>query len=263
MVRTVLSTNERASNTESESPTGPLMETANRKDLRGIGVYQIEATNGCNLSCSFCPRQTPVLQRAEGFLSIGLLDRVDWKATTYTELQLSGEPLLHPALLPIIQYLHDVGVKVGLSTNLTVWRKQRAVLDELDVLTINDDEFRSVDPEFIAEYEGKTFVQTIGENLPFDDYSRREKYPVPKCITPERYVSIQWDGDVVPCCKAHGKEVVFGNLYREDWGDIMAGETRAKFLGRLRRQEGNGLCEYCLNPNPHQIHERLKEMMSW
>ena len=118
-------------------------------------VYQIELTNRCNLKCPMCLRTTDMV-RGTDLLDIGLLElmvaRGEFNGTSYVELQLAGEPTLHPHLGDIIDYLHTRAfVRVGLSTHGLLIGKRPGVLDallKLDNLTISVD---SVDPAVYAQ----------------------------------------------------------------------------------------------------------------
>lgn len=111
-------------------------------------VYQIEACSACNLQCPMCERTTH-MGRQPGLLQLELLSlmqsRGDFGGSYYVELQMAGEPTLHPQLFQIIRYLKDVvGVMVGLSTHgLNMTSVNIANLLMLDALTISVD---STDP---------------------------------------------------------------------------------------------------------------------
>lgn len=223
-------------------------------EVSKVKVYQIEATNVCNLSCSFCPRFASWYKRPLGFMDPDLLDRVDWLYTAFTEVQFTGEPTLHAQLPEILKRIKKYGVKVGFSTNGTVLDRLEECLNIADVVTVNDDKYR--DPVF--EHHPKVRVQKLGKNYPVEDYSRKRVSYVPSCRTPFEYVSIHWNGDVVPCCKDHGGQHVFGNLWKQTFQEIVTSKKRERFLNGLDLAEANGLCEFCKNPNPHWIHKRLE-----
>lgn len=219
-----------------------------------LKVYQIETTNACNLKCSFCPIFADWYKRPPGFMDPDLIDRVDWSATKYTEVQFSGEPLLHKKLGEVLERIKAKGVRVGFSTNGTFKDRLEAVLPIADSVTVNDDDFR--DPVF--EEKPNVFVQRLGDNSPFEDYTRTKPGVVPQCDTPFGYVSIHWNGDVVPCCKDHSGVHVFGNLFEQTFEQIEHGEVRREFLAGLAAGQANKLCEFCEQPNPHLgIHDRL------
>ncbi len=106
-------------------------------------VYQVELTNSCQLDCVFCIRKDPRVKREVGFLDPKLIHlmikRGDFKGSYFTELQGYGEPLLAPFLEQVIQDLHTVDIKVGLSTNGLLIDRQLTAVQQLDYLTVSLD----------------------------------------------------------------------------------------------------------------------------
>lgn len=223
-----------------------------------LKVYQVETTNACNLTCSFCPKFTDWNKRRIGFMDPDLIDRIDWSGTSYTEVQFTGEPTLHKRLREILERIKAKGVRVGFSTNGTFKDRLEAVLDIADIVTVNDDDFR--DPVF--QDRENVLVQQLGVTYEIEDYSRKVMInPIfPKCSTPFNYVSVHYNGDVVPCCKDHSGVVVYGNLYEQTFEEIANSPKRLAFLKTFEDSTPNGLCEYCHSPNPHEIHERIVKL---
>jgi MoaA/NifB/PqqE/SkfB family radical SAM enzyme len=131
-------------------------------------ISNIEVCSACNLECPMCLRTTH-LGRQPGLVNMKLIklmhERGDFEGTTYTELQMAGEPTLHPKLFDIIRYLQgEVGVLVGLSTHGLEIEK-RDVLQSvlhLDALTISVD---SVNPEVYAKMRVPGKLQDLYRNL--------------------------------------------------------------------------------------------------
>src|SRR5690606_7168015 len=94
---------------------------------RRFKKFYIETTSICNLSCYFCPPT----DRAKGFLSIEqfshTLDEIK-PYTNYIYFHLKGEPLLNPKLGQMLAIAHVKGIKVNITTNGTLIRKNRAKL---------------------------------------------------------------------------------------------------------------------------------------
>jgi len=81
----------------------------------------IEVTNHCNLNCIMCNRQE--MTRPLGDISWNLFTRIvdqTYQTAEIYNLFGLGEPLLHPALFKMIDYCHQKGVPVAISTNATV-----------------------------------------------------------------------------------------------------------------------------------------------
>lgn len=131
-------------------------------------IYAIEATSACNLQCPMCLRSANEIKHP-ALLSLELLKlmqkRGDFAGSYYIELQMAGEPTIHPKLDYIIKYLRqDVGVMVGLSTHGLNMRKKFAsglgvtdALLGLNALTI------SVDSLDADTYHKLRFPANLGE----------------------------------------------------------------------------------------------------
>jgi radical SAM protein with 4Fe4S-binding SPASM domain len=77
------------------------------------------------------------------------------------------------------------------------------------------------------------------------------------CLNPYMSVSIQWDGDVVPCCFACGKQIVYGNAYTSTLKDIWENSYSHKLLTRQmehNHNEGHMPCMYCYQRSPVILH---------
>lgn len=80
---------------------------------------QIELTNHCNIRCTCCPREN--LHRPKGFMDLHLFRKIIGEAAGLgikrAHLYLHGEPLLHPHLIPMIEFVKEKGMGVSLATN--------------------------------------------------------------------------------------------------------------------------------------------------
>jgi len=107
-------------------------------------IYQIEVSSKCNFKCIMCPRSIYKRKDMKPFLDIKLihklLDEGAFRGSYFVELQMSGEPLLHPNLLEIIKLLKSyAGIKIGLSTNGSLITNNLKTLSNLDYITISVD----------------------------------------------------------------------------------------------------------------------------
>jgi len=81
----------------------------------------LELTNFCNFNCTFCPNA--VMTRKREFmdkdLAIRLLDEISGKnlAEEPIQLHLMGEPLLHPHIFDILEFMRQKNLPVRLFTN--------------------------------------------------------------------------------------------------------------------------------------------------
>lgn len=111
-------------------------------------VYQIEVSATCNYNCIMCPAQFFKRQDETKFLSLDLLEKIisqgDLDASYFVELQLRGEPTLHPDLALIIETIKSsyYNIKIGMSTNGSLLDEQKAydlVESGLDYITFSMD----------------------------------------------------------------------------------------------------------------------------
>ena len=258
-------------------------------------VYQIELVGGvCNLKCPECPVTKGEVVRRQNFFDVKFIDvmrrRGDFKNTFYVELQMYGEPLLHPKFDMAVKKLKKAGLMVGVSTNGTIWRKG---LKHVDFITLsadsvqyrigrNEEAFSDVLKRILEETEAKVDVQVIEINdwqeqvrklkKMFKGYEDRVLIrTVPDCfgvkvrktahqdfcVNVLTSVSIHSDGDVVPCCFAWEKELVIGNIYEQSLAEIWQGERRKKLLkgwfsGKIPKK-----CENCKFRSPQLLHWRF------
>lgn len=104
-------------------------------------VYQIELTNDCNYSCDFCIRK--IRPRPVTYIDKELVRTIadrDLGGSYFVELQMAGEPLLHPDFDEIVEILSDKGVLVGTSTNgLLIDKHLDAICQNLHYVTVSVD----------------------------------------------------------------------------------------------------------------------------
>lgn len=127
-------------------------------------VYQVEVTSNCQAKCPRCPRESMVgkprtldVARLQAWI-----ERGDFDGSWYVELQLAGEPLLHPQLAEIIDILRGKGLLVGMSTNGGRLASQIEVVRELDALTISIDD---VDLGIHAQHRPGVNVDELSRGL--------------------------------------------------------------------------------------------------
>lgn len=71
--------------------------------------------------------------------------------------------------------------------------------------------------------------------------------PAMPCPFPWRYLVVQWNGDVVPCCRDCDGEAVLGNVAHQTLREIWNGPAYAAFRTRMAAGEyGDGMCGPCM-----------------
>lgn len=78
------------------------------------------------------------------------------------------------------------------------------------------------------------------------DSAQSTPFPVFQCMTPWMYLSIAWDGDVVPCCFDYDKKYVLGNVRTQGLNEIWNGQPMQKLREEfLSGGVTNPLCQGC------------------
>jgi len=93
----------------------------------------IEITNCCNLSCSFCP----ATKRDQAFMSLDSFEEVLKKLQGHGDhvyLHIKGEPMMHPEFEGILNLCGAYKVKVNLTTNGTLLKKHKDVVEKSKAL---------------------------------------------------------------------------------------------------------------------------------
>jgi len=128
-------------------------------------IYQIEATNACQLDCYMCARK--LMKREIGFLDPKLIElmieREEFRNSYLVELQMYGEPLLHPNIKDIIYLLkNETDVKVGFSTNGLLLEEKLDTILLCDYVTISLD---ADNPETYEKIRGNSSYMKIIKDL--------------------------------------------------------------------------------------------------
>ena len=284
-------------------------------------IYQVESSTLCNYSCNACPRKYYNREDKRTLFEISLLklmiSRGDLKGSFLIELQMSGEPLLHPNLVSMIELIKNEGILVGLSTHGDLFPELLPVCDNLDYITISVDsitrrsEIRkgspfndpdeylkhlfkiavhfakkgiSIDFQFI-ELKGWEKEKAILENYfkcqwafigsynvnirsvsdcailhrSGNRLKSSESNKIGICLNPFTSVSIQSNGNVVPCCFEWGDSLVYGSLYKQSLEEIWNGPGPK----RLREDHQRGfsylpdLCQHCYARSPYLLHWQI------
>ena len=97
--------------------------------------YTVDILSSCNLKCASCPHSIEETDVPKGSMTLetfkSVFDKImeDSPSTSHISLYSWGEPLLHPYLNEIINYVHERNVAVALSSNLSI--KFRSRLDKI------------------------------------------------------------------------------------------------------------------------------------
>jgi radical SAM protein with 4Fe4S-binding SPASM domain len=261
-------------------------------------IYQIEVSSVCNFSCIMCPRNHYNRKDKTPFIDIDLIRKLiredSFKGSYFVELQMSGEPLLHPDLRAIVDLIKTTGVKVGLSTNGSLIHEKIDVLKDLDYITISVDSISdysnirvngkldvllsnidllqrstsaAVDLQIIELKGWEEEVSRLKDIFPsinirtvpdcFITIDYPPSYPsVSKriCLNPWLSVSIHSNGNVVPCCFAFWDDIIYGNIKTRSLKDIWKGKEVEYIRRSHETQSYVSLCKRCYMRSPVLLH---------
>lgn len=92
---------------------------------RPLDIFQIELTNFCDMSCSYCPHAS--MSRNKGHMSAEILEKclthVKHRGKKKVVLHHFGEPLLHPDLQERFEQVKQANLTIQFSTNGTLLEK--------------------------------------------------------------------------------------------------------------------------------------------
>ena len=97
--------------------------------------FTVDILSSCNLKCASCPHSIEETDVPKGSMTLdtfkSVFDKIikDAPSISHISLYSWGEPLLHPYLSEIIDYVHQRNVAVALSSNLSI--KFRSRLDKI------------------------------------------------------------------------------------------------------------------------------------
>ena len=133
--------------------------------------YTVDILSSCNLKCSSCPHSIVETDVPKGSMTLetfkSVFDKImeDSPFTSHISLYSWGEPLLHPYLSEIINYVHERNVAVALSSNLSI--KFRSRLDK--IIQSNPDSLKVSLSGFFPDAYNNTHqggdIELVKENL--------------------------------------------------------------------------------------------------
>lgn len=180
-----------------------------------LRVFQLEVTNWCNATCTYCPQPTHV--RPKGFLAEDVL-HATLRAMSNRSFQLHhfGEPLLHKGLEKLITICAVEGFDVGISTNgktLTQSRLDGLAASGLKWLRLHTDPFgvrlRSFAvPEGLEMTEHRLLVKSDAPKKEMQDFAGyldlagdRPRIGSARCsFLRDDWRVVLWNGDLALCC---------------------------------------------------------------
>lgn len=181
-------------------------------------IYQVDTTNVCNATCTYCPQ--PTHKRPRGEMTMETFEHVLRVARNRTlSLHHFGEPLLHPQLEAFVRTATESGFIVGFSTNgkrLTQERLDRLAANGLGWIRLHTDPFGVrlrdfVTPAGLEFTEHRLLVKSDAPKKSLVSFSGYLDLPAPivgekgpgaaRCsFIVDGWRVACWTGDLALCC---------------------------------------------------------------
>jgi radical SAM protein with 4Fe4S-binding SPASM domain len=220
--------------------------------LLGLACVELNITELCNRTCSFCPRHDPKLYPNRNlnmsFETANIIkEQLDLlKFDGYISLSAYSEPTLHPKFLDIVKILSEYSLEVV--TNGDTILKSKITIDKIteagiNKLLITDYDRNPIWKDYIKKYPELIVRDHYDdgsdryEELNFSNrggtlWQLKESLNRP-CYIPSYKVIIDWNGDVVLCSHNWINKKIFGNIHKETISKIWMGEEFTSFRMKL------------------------------
>lgn len=245
------------------------------KDFPGLATIELNISELCNRTCSFCPRHDPkVYPNQKLFMHLSLVDKLvseieasDWWGDVH--ITGFGEPHTHASLLEIVQILKrsdKLFVEITTNGDRIIDKEPELAMDlwgaGLDMLTID---CYDGDIQYNSRY---SILQALNER---DNWRLRNHYDSGnaselmeeygfnnrsgilggdgiqgQCFLPFYKAFIDWNGDMLLCCNDwHRKSGTMGNIYDQSFSQCWNSDRMQSIrrsLGHGRRKLGCANC---------------------
>lgn len=174
-------------------------------------VYQIDVTNWCNATCTYCPQPTHARER--GYITEQTFQRtLTVMKNRVVSLHHFGEPLLHKGLEKLVSMATEQGFTVGFSSNgkgLTQERLDRLAARGLAWLRLHTDPFGVRLKDFVVpaglEFtEHRLLVKSDAPKKEMVSFSGHLDITQPSqrncSYLADSWRVVLWDGSLGLCC---------------------------------------------------------------
>lgn len=240
--------------------------------LLGLATVEINPTELCNRTCSFCPRSDPkVYPNRKLHMSVGLADKLSTQLYSDNfsgDIHITGwgEPMLNPNILDIIsmfsRYFWTEMITNGdrlLNNRITHQELTSAGLDSI-IIDCYDGPHQTIAMESLMDdFTGNLRIRNnydTGEANLVQKYNfnnrggtlGKVKAMHRQCWLPMYKAFVDWDGGVGLCCNDWArKQQNFGNVMTSSFGSIWMSDhfvsIRKELL--LGNREGLSACTNC------------------
>lgn len=249
-----------------------------------MGRLEITTHIGCPVNCTDCPQEL-LIKNYKGNRTLDLEDykRVIDKVPAGTRIDFSGmcEPFTNKNCTDMILHAADKGFPLALYTTLQGatkddYRRLCGVTFEVTTIHLPDQDGRSrfnITDEYIEllslwpcdnyschgaidnrvlPYIGRrnliTFMHDRAGNVEGREHRRISPGRTLTCMTSGRAMDhnvLLPNGDVLMCCMDYGQTGVFGNLFAQDYKDVINSPEACDMRATL--DCGESICRHCTN----------------
>lgn len=165
-------------------------------------------------------------------------------------------------LREVVRYRNSVGSKMKVVCGFILMKHNEAEVDSFrQVMTeIGVDQAVVIDPAVRTIEEGLRFLPTEKEHWIYDPQSFEAGVLKPRFLPPNECpwiaysITINVNGDVVPCCRDPLGRYVMGNIFSQSFQDIWNGEKFQAFRRDLHANQGKiDICRLCSTYPPSPI----------
>lgn len=242
------------------------------KNFPGLATIELNITELCNRTCSFCPRHDEnIYPNQKLFMELSTVEKLtnellasDW----YGDIHITGfgEPHTHPKLKEIVTILSEANVFIEITTNgdrlidSDMAYTQELYREGLDMLTVDcydgDDQYTSrvlAMQSLKGKHRLRKHYDTGNAQELITEYGFNNRGGLlggtgiqNQCYLPFYKTLIDWDGGMVLCCNDwHRQAGTMGNIVNSSlelcWNSEKLKLIRAELSQGLRR----GVCADC------------------
>lgn len=245
------------------------------RDLPGLATIELNITELCNRTCSFCPRHDPeVYPNSKDFMELdtvrSLVDQLkntDW----YGDLHITGfgEPHTHPKLKEIVAILSKADVYIEITTNgdKLIDSNIDYSLDlfeaGLNLLTVdcydgdeqfNERQIKMIDTfQDIHDYRLRNHYDDGNAQVLIEQYGFNNRGGTMggkgisnPCYLPFYKTMVDWNGNITLCCNDwHRQAGNMGNILQQGLKDCWNSEKLIWIRKQLAQGNRGGVCANC------------------
>jgi len=254
--------------------------------LLGLGVVEINPTELCNRTCSFCPRSDPKVYPNRNLqMDIGIAEKIvaDLSSANYTgDIHITGfgEPTLNPNIFELIKIFSKFYTEIItngdrlLSGQITHQQFSDAGLSMLIVDCYDGDEqyykMQDLLKDCKINYRIRNHHDT-GEPELIKQYNYNNRGGLVQeaetlfrpCWLPFYKAFVDWDGEVRLCCNDWSrKQEPFGNIKTKNFADIWMSQKFIDVRNKLNKGERSKLSA-CKNCNTSGTQNGFESVSLW